>query len=117
MIEDFSKENNLDPKYVNAIVTTYFKEVKRAMTSLEYLRIKIPNLGRFLIRFYRLDYKIIETKRIMDLLPPTSFRNIERYRIVEEKLNALVKLKETHENEVQNLKDHRQKIKDEKTTL
>ena len=117
MIEDFAKENDLDPKYVNAVITSYFKEVKKEMGTLKWLRIKISNLGTISIRHYRVDYKIAELRRILDSIPPTSFQEIEKYKSIEDTLNKFIKLKEQYDQEKNEIRIYKEARKAQKSSF
>ena len=108
MIEDFSKENNLDPKYVNAVVSSYFKEVKNCMTSLDHTRVKILNLGKFYCLHYKYDDKILHLKRLLNCIPPTTFQNIIKHNAIEEKLNKCILLKEKHDKEQERIRIYKE---------
>jgi nucleoid DNA-binding protein len=50
IIKQISEELDLPQSMVDAIITHYYKEFRKNLSSLEHIRLNLPGLGHFLIR-------------------------------------------------------------------
>lgn len=93
LIEEFAKETGIDPDLASVVITMYWKEVRLTMNEMLYPRIRIPGFGTMVTLRGNLEKAIIKNKSILGNIPPTSFQNVEKYRVIEEKVKKLEKLK------------------------
>lgn len=57
-IPQVAKDNNLSPEAVEAIISYYWQEVRKSLSSLKHSRIHLTNLGDFVVKHWKLDDKI-----------------------------------------------------------
>ena len=50
IIKQTSEDLDLPQQLVDAIITHYYKEIRKNLSSLEHIRLNLPGLGHFLIR-------------------------------------------------------------------
>ena len=58
LIPQVAKENELPQEAVEAIISYYWREVRKSLSSLKHSRIHLTNLGDFVIKHWKLDDKI-----------------------------------------------------------
>lgn len=58
LIPQVAKENELSQEAVEAIISYYWREVRKSLSSLKHSRIHLTNLGDFVIKHWKLDDKI-----------------------------------------------------------
>ncbi len=63
------------------------------MNQLIYPRIRIPYFATMTTLPKSVEIAIIKNKKILSNIPPTSFTNFEKYKVIEEKINKLELLK------------------------
>lgn len=114
LIEEYAAINNLDVELVSVIIHAYWKEVRLTMNELQYPRIRIPYFATMMLLPHDVSAAIIKNKNILSNIPPTSFSNFEKYRIIEEKVKKLELLKLQLDTEKQ---DHERFKQEKKTKL
>lgn len=105
LIEEYAAINNLDVELVSVIIHAYWKELRLTMNDLQHPRIRIPYFATMVTLPNDVSAAIIKNKNILNNIPPTSFSNFEKYRIMEEKVKKLENLKLQLDKEKQ---DHEQ---------
>lgn len=113
LIEEFADIHNLDPVLVNIVISAYWKEVRLTMNSLLYPRIRIPYFATMQTIPVRVQKAIEKNKNIMNNIPPTSFSNFEKHRVIGEKVIKLETLKAKLDKE----KDDYERFQKEKAKL
>ena len=58
LIPQVAKENELSQEAVEAIISYYWREVRKSLSSLKHSRIHLTNLGDFVVKHWKLDDKI-----------------------------------------------------------
>ena len=58
LIPQVAKENELPQEAVEAIISYYWREVRKSLSSLKHSRIHLTNLGDFVVKHWKLDDKI-----------------------------------------------------------
>lgn len=57
-IPEVAKDTALNEEAVSAIVSYYWQEVRKSLSSLKHPRIHVSNLGDFVTKHWKLDDKI-----------------------------------------------------------
>ena len=57
-IPEVAKETNLSKEATEAIISYYWQEVRKSLSSLKHSRVHLTNLGDFTIKHWKLDDKI-----------------------------------------------------------
>jgi len=70
LIKETAEKLGVNEKDVEQIITAYYKELRKKLTSLDYINIGVPGLGVFSILKYKLEKKIKKQEDI--------FRNLEK---------------------------------------
>lgn len=114
-IPDVASETLLPEEMVKDIITTYWAEVRKSLSSLEHSRVHLTNLGDFVIKHWKIDDKIEmlerweENNRLKGLQQITarfktaeslySLRNIKKIVAEETQRKEFIKLHKTKTNE------------------
>lgn len=114
LIEEFAISNNLDIDLVNIVISMYWKEIRSTMSQLVYPRIRIPYFATIHTLPKSVDKALIKNRNILNNIPPTSFSNFEKYRIIEEKVKRLETLKQQLDREKE---DHERFKREKKAKL
>ena len=94
LIEEFSKENDLNKDLVEAVITSYWKNVRANMKDITYPRLYLNNFGTFVVSLNKLDKYINKYVSYLENTPPNSFSNFAKYDHTKKVLEKLVKTKE-----------------------
>lgn len=62
-IPEVAVENNLPEDLVGAIITFYWQEVRKSLSSLKHSRVHVTNLGDFVVKHWKLDEKKIKLEK------------------------------------------------------
>ena len=57
-IPEVAKENELSQEATEAIISYYWQEVRKSLSSLKHSRVHVTNLGDFVTKHWKLDDKI-----------------------------------------------------------
>lgn len=62
-IPEVAVENNLSEDLVGAIITFYWQEVRKSLSSLKHSRVHLTNLGDFVVKHWKMDEKMIKLEK------------------------------------------------------
>lgn len=79
LISIYCGRTGKDPKKVKKVLESYWKTIKKDITSLQYYSYTIEGIGTWEVRQNRIESKIKILEVILDVTPPTSFKNMEVY--------------------------------------
>lgn len=111
-IPEVAVDNNLSEDLVGAIITFYWQEVRKSLSSLKHPRVHVTNLGDFVVKHWKLDEKKIklekfeESNRLKGLQQMTA-----RFKTVETlyDLNALKIMMDEEKQRADFIKLHKKK--------
>lgn len=62
-IPEVAREQELSEDMVEAVITFYWQEVRKALSGLKHPRVHLTNLGDFVIKHWKLDEKMTKLER------------------------------------------------------
>jgi nucleoid DNA-binding protein len=94
IIKQVAEELDLPQSLVDDIVSFYYKEVRRNLSSLENPKINLPGLGHFLIKQRAVNVQIKKHEGALKYYNKDTFKNHHNLKLVEQKLEKLYQAKE-----------------------
>lgn len=94
IIKQVSEELDIPQSMVDAIITHYYKEFRKNLSSLENIRLNLPGLGHFLIRANVVKKLIGKYNIQMEKYSTDTFVNYHNKKNAEHKLERLTVAKE-----------------------
>jgi len=113
LIPEVASENNLSEELVSAVITFYWQEVRKALSSLKHSRVHITNLGDFVIKHWKLNEKTIKLEKFEEMNRLKGLQKMTaRFKTVETlyDLNALKVMMEQEKQRADFIKLHKKKI-------
>lgn len=107
MIAEYSKLNNIDPELVEAVVHTYWKEVKKHLTSLDHTSVYVDYLGTFEVVSSKMRQRIQSLNHQLDKTAPTSFRSFATYDRLKDVRDKMQILHDRFEIQKQEIRERR----------
>lgn len=109
IIKQTAEELNISESKVDAVVSFYYKELRKELSLLRELKVNVPNLGYFQIRPSRVNKSIKKMQdQLKDLQDPTFINHYNKLRL-ESKLKTLIDIKA----KIDVFLEERKKIRDE----
>jgi hypothetical protein len=93
IIKQVAEERDLPVSTVDDIVSFYYKEVRRSLSSLDHLRLDLQGLGNFVIKKKSVDRLAKKYGILMDRYDNQTFHNYHNRKSAESKLERLTKAK------------------------
>lgn len=94
IIKQIAEELDVPTTMVDAIVTHYYKEVRKNLSSLEHIRLNLPGLGHFLIRANVVKKLTSKYNIQIEKYSTDTFSNYHNKKNAEHKLERLAHAKE-----------------------
>lgn len=88
---EVAEKCEVHPDLVDDMVRFFYSKVRKAMESLEYTRVKLPNLGTFITRKGRLDRSIRRHKDMLGNLEKHDFIDYDKHVPLKHKLDKMEK--------------------------
>jgi nucleoid DNA-binding protein len=107
IIKQVAEEKDIPVSTVDDIVSFYYKEVRKALSSLEHLKINLPGLGSFIIKQSSVEKSIRKYENIMNACDTQTFSNYHNIKNAENKLEKLHKARTRIEGYIQEKKAFR----------
>ena len=89
IIKQVAEEKDLPVTLVDDLVEFYYKEVRKALSSMEHLKINLPGLGHFVIKQTSVEKMIKKYENIKSKHDTQTFDNYRNRRHAEMKLEKL----------------------------
>lgn len=89
IIKQIAEEKDIPASTIDDIVSFYYKEVRKTLSSLEHLKINIPGLGVFTIKQSSVDKLIRKYETIKEKSDTQTFTNYHNRKSAEMKLEKL----------------------------
>lgn len=91
IINSVAEDLDLPKSLVDDVVSFYYKNIRKNLSSLETLRINLPGLGHFVMKSYAVGKNIKRYERMKEMLDTQTFTNYHKLKMTETKLEALRK--------------------------
>jgi nucleoid DNA-binding protein len=91
IIKIVAEDLDLPKSLVDDVVSFYYKNIRKNLSSLETLRINLPGLGHFVMKEYAVSKNIKRFERMKEMLDTQTFTNYHKLKMTEAKLEALKK--------------------------
>ena len=89
IIKAVAEQYDIPASLVDDIVSFYYKEVRKNLSSLENLRINLPGLGHFIIQKKSVDALILKYRNLNNKYDTQTFINYHNKKSAEQKLEKL----------------------------
>ena len=66
-ISEVAVEQELSEELVDAIISFYWREVRKSLSGLKHFRVHLTNLGDFTIKHWKIDEKISKLERFEEM--------------------------------------------------
>lgn len=107
IIKQVAEEKDIPVSTVDDIVSFYYKEVRKTLSSLEHLKINLPGLGSFIIKQSSVEKSIRKHENIIKASDTQTFINYHNIKNAEVKLEKLQKARKKIEGYIQEKKAFR----------
>ena len=87
--KEIAKECKVHPDLVDEFVRFFYNEFRKNIETLEYTRVRLPNLGTFITRKGRLDRTIKRHKDMLGNLEKRTFKGYNKHLPIKEKLDLM----------------------------
>jgi nucleoid DNA-binding protein len=94
IIKQVAEEMDLPQSMVDDIISFYYKEVRRNLSSLEHPKVNLPGLGNFIIKQKAVNILIKKHEGAKRNYNVDTFKNYHNLKLVEQKLEKLYHAKE-----------------------
>jgi len=91
IVKQVAEDMDIPISTVDDIISFYYKEVRKTLSSLEHLRIDLPGLGNFVIKKKSVDRLAKKYKILMEKYDNQTFSNYHNKKSAESKLERLGK--------------------------
>jgi nucleoid DNA-binding protein len=109
IIRQTAEEMNLSESKVDAVVSFYYKNLRKELSSLNHVKVNVPNLGYFEVKPTKVKAAIKGVKKkLEELKDPTFINHYNKIRL-EEKLKTL----ENIQLKINDYLEERKKVRDE----
>jgi nucleoid DNA-binding protein len=91
IVKQVAEDMDIPISTVDDIISFYYKEVRKTLSSLEHLRIDLPGLGNFVIKKKSVDRLAKKYRILMEKYDNQTFSNYHNKKSAESKLERLGK--------------------------
>jgi hypothetical protein len=89
LLHHVAEQYDIPASLVDDIVSFYYKEVRKNLSSLENLRVNLPGLGHFIIQKKSVDALILKYRNLNNKYDTQTFINYHNKKSAEQKLEKL----------------------------
>lgn len=89
IIKEVAEQHDLPISMVDDIVSFYYKEVRKKLSSLEDIRLNIPGLGHFVIKKVSVDKLVKKYENMVNKYDSQTFSNYHNKKLAQAKLEKL----------------------------
>jgi hypothetical protein len=89
IIREVAEQHDLPISMVDDIVSFYYKEVRKKLSSLEDIRLNIPGLGHFVIKKVSVDKLVKKYENMVKNYDSQTFSNYHNKKLAQAKLEKL----------------------------
>jgi len=95
-VKKIAEKKNLDSVLVDDIISFYYKKVRNSLTTLEYSRVKLDNLGTFSLKEPSLDKEEHKLTKMLGYIDVNEMTFMKHTKIdqISKKLDYIKKVKE-----------------------
>ena len=99
--KEIAEECKVHPDLVDEFVRFFYNEFRKNIETLEYTRVRLPNLGTFITRKGRLDRTIKRHKDMLGNLEKRTFKGYNKHLPIKEKLDLMEEASERINSEIE----------------
>lgn len=110
LYKELSEDLDISESMVDDIVSFYYKEVRKTLSSLDHLKVNLPGLGDFLLRTTSVKSMIKKYKKYEQIFNNETFVNYHNKKMAEYKLNKLTEA----QVKIDKFLEERKKFRDER---
>jgi nucleoid DNA-binding protein len=114
IIKQVSEDLDLPESMIDDIVSFYYKEVRKTLSSLEHIRIDITGLGHFVIKKGSVSRLTKKYENYMNKYDSQTFTNYHNKKYAESKLEKLKHVKTVIDSSIEEKRTFRNAEKDKK---
>jgi hypothetical protein len=92
-IEPTAQKLGVDPGVVDDVVSFYWSELRRQLTTMSHHNINVYNLGTFHIKHWKVDEYLATYRKFLDKANVSTFKGFGYKREMEEQYQKLLRLK------------------------
>jgi len=110
LYKDIVEEFDVSEDLVESLIESYYKTLRKKMSSLSDLRLNVDGLGHFVIKIQKVKKAIPHYQKVLQNHDTSTFGAYHNKKSVEEKLELLTAIDEKAEKELtkkQNFKDEK----------
>jgi len=89
IIKEVAEQNDLAQSLVDDIVSFYYKEVRKKLSSLEDININLPGLGQFMIKRISIQKLVKKYENVINKYDSQTFSNYHNKKLAQAKLEKL----------------------------
>lgn len=110
LYKELSEQLDLPESMIDNIVSFYYKEVRKTLSSLDQLKVNLPGLGNFLLRTTLVKTRIKKYRTYEKIFNNETFVNYHNKKVAEHKLNKLLEA----QKKIDEFLELRNKFRDER---
>jgi len=110
LYKELSEDLDISESMVDDIISFYYKEVRKTLSSLDHLKVNLPGLGDFLLRTTSVKSMIKKYKKYEQIFNNETFVNYHNKKMAEYKLNKLTEA----QVKIDKFLEERKKFRDER---
>lgn len=89
IVKELSEQTDMSETLIDDVVSFYYKEVRKKLSSLEDIKINLPGLGDFMIKKTSVDKLIKKYENIINKYDTQTFINYHNKKLAQSKLEKL----------------------------
>lgn len=91
VIKEVAEQYDIQESIVDDIVSFYYKELRKKLSSLDEIRLNVPGLGHFVIKKSSVDKMTKKYNNMIDKYDSQTFSNYHNKKQAQAKLEKLIK--------------------------
>lgn len=106
LIKKVAKDCNASEQLVSDLTHFFWIKVRKDLSSLDYVRVHVQNLGTFMVRTKQLEKSIEKTSKVLTYLNKESYSEYDQFDKLSTKVFKMEKLVETLKEEWKERSEH-----------
>lgn len=106
LIKKVAKDCDASEQLVSDLTHFFWIRVRKDLSSLDYVRVHVQNLGTFMVRTKQLEKSIEKTSKVLTYLNKESYSEYDQFDKLSTKVFKMEKLVETLKEEWKERSDH-----------
>jgi nucleoid DNA-binding protein len=93
IINQVAEEMDISESLVDDVISFYYKEIRKNLSSLKHIKLNLPGLGNFIMKQKSLKIQIKKHEGARKQYNVDTFKNYHNLKLVEQKLETLYNAK------------------------